>query len=119
MITDSADPVQLGDTVTYTITVTNLNYASQVYSVFVTNVLPDSVKFIGATSDQGVLSTNGQVVGLVIQPFIVNGVARLVVTGQPTAVGTFTNTVSVGALNADTAVAFAFGDPCANVRVPK
>jgi uncharacterized repeat protein (TIGR01451 family) len=52
LVTGSSDSVQLGDTLVYTITVTNLNYASQTYSVFVTNVLPDSVRLISATANK-------------------------------------------------------------------
>ena len=103
LVTGSSDSVQLGDRLVYTITVTNLNYASQVYSVFVTNVLPDSVQFIGARASQGVIFTNGQVVILEIPSFIVGGIAQLVLTGQTIGVGTITNFVSVGALGAITA----------------
>ena len=52
--------------------VTNLNYVSQVYSVFVTNVLPDSVRLISASANQ-LFSTNGQVVVLEIPSFLVAG----------------------------------------------
>ncbi|MEO8429195.1 MAG: DUF11 domain-containing protein, partial [Verrucomicrobiota bacterium] len=104
-VTSSADSVQVGNTLNYTITVTNLSYLNgPSFSVFITNVLPDSVRLIGTNATQGFISTSGQVVILEIPSFNIGGVVQLAVDGRPTVVGTITNNVSVGAAGVDTII---------------
>ena len=51
-ITDSPDPVPIGGTLTYSLTVANVGPATST-GVMITNILPPGVNFISATSSQG------------------------------------------------------------------
>ena len=90
-LTGSPDPVSLGGTLVYNISVTNLGPASAI-AVQVTDVLPAGMNFIsasgGGTFNAGTVTFNLGVMGS-------GAVSRVVLTVQPTAGGTFTNTVTV------------------------
>ncbi|HXD01545.1 MAG TPA: DUF11 domain-containing protein [Verrucomicrobiae bacterium] len=95
-ISNSPNPVFVGDTLTYTITVTN-RIASG--NVIVTNFLPPSVQFIGASNSffAGTITNNpGQVVFGLGFSFLSGNVATLTVSVIPTNSGPLNDNVVVG-----------------------
>jgi uncharacterized repeat protein (TIGR01451 family) len=98
--TDSADPVNLGDNITYTITVTN-NGPDNATGVSLMDTLPASVNFVSATPSQGMCA---QAAGLVTCNLgaLANGSSATVsIVVTTTANGVITNTVTVTADGAD------------------
>jgi uncharacterized repeat protein (TIGR01451 family) len=86
-IVDSPDPVSVGASLTYTLTITNTG-PTDATSVMVTNTLPASVTFISATSSQGSCAQTGSVVtcDLGLIPGGTN--ATITITVVPTIAGT-------------------------------
>lgn len=101
-VTGSPSPVVVGNTLTYTIYVTNLT-SGTLSPVFVTNTLPDSAQFLGATNSYGSVTASNQVVLFEIDSFIAGTFAQLTVAAQPTAIGNITNVVTVAAIGATNA----------------
>lgn len=101
-VTPSANSVQTGGSVTFTINLTNAT-GTVLPRVLVTNVLPDSVQFqfasIATNSNigAGAVTNYGSVTVFSLTNFVLLGIAQLNVTAQPTAVGPITNTVTVTA----------------------
>ena len=103
-VTSSPDPVLVGATLTYTISVTNFTATTALlYPIYVTNTLPDSFQFLSATNLSGTFSTNGQDVIFLVSSLSPGTYDELLVTAQPTVAGTFTNGITAtlaGATNA-------------------
>jgi uncharacterized repeat protein (TIGR01451 family) len=98
-MTDSPDPVQTGQNLTYTLTVQNTGTAPA-SNVVVTDTLPGGVTFGSATSSQGscagtttVTCNLGSLAG--------GATATVTIVVQPTANGTLTNTAQVSMTEAD------------------
>ena len=93
-ITDSPDPVVLGDgqNVNYTIFVNN-DGSTAATGVVLTNTLPSSFTFIAVSTTSG---SCGQANGVITCNLgTVVDSATVTITARPTALGTFTDTVSV------------------------
>jgi uncharacterized repeat protein (TIGR01451 family) len=93
-VTSSASSILVSNSLTYTITVTNL-IGDLPDDAQVTNALPASVQFLSASETQGSVTTNGNVAVFDLGAFADGEVAQLTLTVQPTAVGFITNTVTV------------------------
>jgi len=94
-MTDSPDPVQVGNNLTYTITVSNVD-PSLSMTATMTDHLPAGVTFVSATPSQGSCTGTSTVVcdlGFIVAG--ANATVSLVVT--PTTAGTLSNTASVPA----------------------
>lgn len=88
-VTDNADPVVVGQSVTYTITVTN-GGSTAANAVTLTGVLPTGMTFVSATGPGG--ASNNQSNGSVtynLGTLAANASATITVTGVPTQAGTF------------------------------
>ena len=93
---DAPDPVVLGATITYTLTVTNVGAATST-AVTITDTLADGVNFVSATTTAGSVSQSGNTVIFdlgALGPGITTTSTLIVI---PTAVGTITNTANVSA----------------------
>ncbi|MGD1089998.1 MAG: DUF11 domain-containing protein [Verrucomicrobiota bacterium] len=97
-VTSSASSIQVSNSLTYTITVTNL-IATLPDDAQVTNTLPASVQVLSFNASQGSVTTNGSVVLFDLGPFVLGGIAQLTLTVEPTAVGFITNMVFVSSID--------------------
>jgi len=100
-VTSSAESVLVSNSVTFTISLTNLT-GSLLADTIVTNALPASapilsVRATNAAANQVTAVTNGSVVRFDLLGFQNGGSAQLTVTAEPTAAGFITNTVIVTA----------------------
>ncbi len=93
-ITASANPAFVNSSLTYTIQVTNTT-GIILADALVTNTLVGSFQNLSATTSQGGNTISGNVVVSDLGSFSINGIARLTVTVQPTAVGTIADAVQV------------------------
>ncbi|HEX2254607.1 MAG TPA: DUF11 domain-containing protein [Thermoanaerobaculia bacterium] len=100
--TDSADPVAVGESVTYTIRVSNAGPATAT-GVTVTDVLPASVAFVSATvtTGAGTCSRSGVVVVCELGDLANGDEAVIAIEVVPGATGTITDTVRVSAAEED------------------
>jgi uncharacterized repeat protein (TIGR01451 family) len=96
-VVPSADSILVSNSLTYTITVTNLITVDlTAVDTLVSNTLPASVQFVSATPNLGGAVTNfGNVTVFHIGGFGYGGVAQMSLTVEPTAVGLITNMVFV------------------------
>ena len=93
-VVPSSNPILVGNSLTYTITVTNLSGGT--IDTVVTNFLPASALYQSATNyynSVGYYLTNSVVFGL--NSFLAGNIAQLTVTVLPTTVGSITDTVIV------------------------
>ncbi len=95
----SEEPALVGDSVIYTISVTNISGFSFT-DFIVTNTLPTSFTFLSATNNFGVVSASGNIVRLVANVITNNAVVVLAIASKPTALGVFTNRVSFTSVGA-------------------
>jgi len=99
--TDSADPIYVSQTTTYTMVVKNYNTPVSATGVVLTDNLPSSMQFVSATTTQGSLVTppvgSTGIVTANIGTLAVNGTATITVTVRATVSGTITNTASASA----------------------
>jgi uncharacterized repeat protein (TIGR01451 family) len=93
---DSPDPVQVGDNLTYTATVTN-NGPAAATGVTLTDTLPAGVTFVSATPTQGSCVNSSGAVTCSIGALANSASATVTIVVTPTATGTITNTVNVAA----------------------
>lgn len=100
--TDSADPVVLGDNLTYTVTATNHGPAIAT-GVSTTDTLPGSVTLVSATSASGTCSGSGGTVTCAIGNLAVGGsdAITIVVTPMTASTVAISNTASVNASEFD------------------
>ena len=92
--TDSPDPVTVGQTLTYTITVTN-NGPSGATGVTVTDTLPGSVTFVSASPTQGSCTPSSGTVTCNLGSLANGASAIITIQVTPTATGTITNSAIV------------------------
>lgn len=94
-VVPSVNPILISNSLTYVITVTNLNAGS--VDGLVTNILPVPSQFLGATNFYNVVNTayltNSVVFGF--GSLLSGNIAQMTVTVLPTAVGSLTDTVIV------------------------
>ena len=91
---DSVDPVQVGDNVTYTVTVNN-NGADTAENVVVTDNLPNGVFFVSVNPSQGSCSESSGVVTCNLGNIENGGNATVTIIANTTTKGTITNNASV------------------------
>jgi uncharacterized repeat protein (TIGR01451 family) len=98
--TGSPNPVTVGGTLTYTITVNN-GGPSTATNVMLTDTLPASVSFASATPSQGSCTHSGGTVNCNLSSIADGGLATVTITVTPNAAGTITNTATVSANESD------------------
>ena len=95
--TDSPNPVNVGGTLTYTLTARN-NGPSTATQVVITDSLPATVTYLSSSSTQGTCSRSGQLVTCAIGTMPVGGTVTVTIRVRPLQPGTILNaTVIVGA----------------------
>jgi uncharacterized repeat protein (TIGR01451 family) len=90
---DSPDPVQAGNNLTYTVTVKN-NGPGNATGVTMTDTLPADVSFVSANASQGSCTGTSTVV-CNLGSLAASASATVTLVVKPTAAGTITNTASV------------------------
>jgi uncharacterized repeat protein (TIGR01451 family) len=98
-IVDEPDPVAVGSSLTYTLTVSNLGPATAI-SVKVTNTLPASVNFVSA-SPAGYIRTGNLVIFTNLGNIGSGDQIPVTITVQPAAPGEITNTATVSSIVTD------------------
>jgi uncharacterized repeat protein (TIGR01451 family) len=99
--TDSPDPVQVGQPLTYTLAVQNLGAATAT-GVVATDTLPASVTFVSATSTQGTCTRAGVTVTCAVGSLPGLAQATITIVVIPNTAGTISNTASVTQNEVDT-----------------
>ncbi len=99
--TDSPDPVTVGSTLTYTLSISNAG-PSTANNVVVTDTLPASVAFGSANASQGSCSQASGVITCTVGALGVSASATITVVVTPTQTGTITNSATVAANETDT-----------------
>ena len=94
------NPVLIGGTLTYTVSLTN-NGPSSASAIVATNVLPFSTQIQSATVSQGTISTLGNVILWSLPSLAMGASATATFTVIPTTEGLITATASVGAREFD------------------
>lgn len=97
---DAPDPVVVGQPVTYTLTVTNPG-ATGATGVTVTDQVPASFAVGATTTSQGTCTTSGQTVTCELGAMASGGSATITIEATPSQAGSYTNTSSVSAEEAD------------------
>jgi uncharacterized repeat protein (TIGR01451 family) len=97
----SPDPDQVGQNLTYTITITNLSGANAAANTMLTDNLPAGVTFVSAASSQGSVSQSGGVVTGSLGTLAPGASATVTVVVTPNAAGTIFNTASVTTSSGD------------------
>ena len=98
--TDSTDPVQVGGSVTYTVTVQN-GGPNQATGITLVDTLPSGGSYAGASPSQGTCSPSSGTVSCDLGVLAANGSASVSVTVQTTTVGTISNTATVSGHQTD------------------
>lgn len=91
---DSVDPIDVGDSITYSIAMTN-DGPEAAKSVVVTDNLPAGIVFVSATPDQGNCSHDSGTITCDLGDVADDTTVNISIVGTSNAVGTLTNTVSV------------------------
>ncbi len=95
-VTPSASSILVSNSLTYTITITNLTGVDA--ETLVTNLLPVSAEIQNATPT-GSYSVNSNVVWFQLNNFLNTEYVQLTVTVEPTVAGFITNTITVASPN--------------------
>jgi len=98
--TGSADPVYVGNNLTYTVAVSNIG-PSPATGVTMTDTLPAGVTYVSASSTKGTCSHSGDQVTCTIGPMAVNESATVTIIVTPTTPGIITNTAIVSGIEHD------------------
>jgi uncharacterized repeat protein (TIGR01451 family) len=93
--TDSPDPVSVGQTLTYTVTVTNAGPVATATGVTVEDVLPTGVTFQSATPSQGTCTQAAGTVTCNLGDLARDASATVTINVTPQSTGTITNTATV------------------------
>lgn len=101
---ESADPVAVGATYSYTLAARN-GGRSSAHDVVVTDELPPSLAFVSATSASGTCTSTGQVVRCSLRSVPAGVTATATVTVRARFTGTISNTATVSSFEIDTAAA--------------
>jgi uncharacterized repeat protein (TIGR01451 family) len=96
--TDSPDPVDTGELLTYTISVENLP-VNDALSVAVEDKLSNKLDFVSATSSQGTCDRNGRTVTCVLGDLNAGATATIEIAVRPQKTGTISNTATVASDN--------------------
>jgi uncharacterized repeat protein (TIGR01451 family) len=97
--TDSPDPVEAGNNLTYSVTVNN-NGPEAATGVQVTDPLPAGVDFVSATPDQG-SCTGTTTVACNLGTIANSGSAHVTIVVKPTGAGSLSNTATVSSASSD------------------
>ncbi len=97
---DSPDPVPIGTTLTYTLTVTN-NGPDEATLVVAQDTLPTGVAFVSAAASQGTVDESGGIVTANVGTLASGVSATVTIQVTPTTSGTITNTATVQAAQFD------------------
>jgi uncharacterized repeat protein (TIGR01451 family) len=98
--TDSPDPVDTGELLTYTISVENLP-GNDAFSVAVVDKLSNKLDFVSATPSQGTCDRNGRTVTCALGELSAGGNATIETAVRPQKTGTISNTATVASDNPD------------------
>jgi M6 family metalloprotease-like protein/uncharacterized repeat protein (TIGR01451 family) len=99
-IATTPDPLYVGSTLTYTITVANLG-PSPATGVTVTNTLPAGLSYVSSSSSQGTIGAVGNLVTANVGNLAVGGGAVVTIQTTPTSAGNFVNAASVAGNETD------------------
>ncbi len=99
-MTDAPDPIMGGNTLTYTLIVTNAGPLPAT-SVAVTNVLPATVNFASASASQGSCTNLSGTVVCALGSVLVGATAQVTLNVTPIYAGLLTNVATVGSSQAD------------------
>jgi uncharacterized repeat protein (TIGR01451 family) len=99
-IATTPDPLYVGSTLTYTLTVANLG-PSPATGVTVTNTLPAGLSYVSSSSSQGTIGVVGNLVTANVGNLAVGGGAVLTIQTTPTQAGNFVNVASVAGNETD------------------
>jgi uncharacterized repeat protein (TIGR01451 family) len=96
--TDSPDPVDTGELLTYTISVENPS-VDNAFSVRVEDKLSNKLDFVSATPSQGTCDRNGRTVACALGDLNAGATAMIEIAVRPQRTGTISNTATVASDN--------------------
>jgi len=111
------NPVLVGDSVSYTFVVTNTG-PNNATGVSFTNVVPPGAVLLAATSSQGIVSTNGNLVTGSLGSISVGASATVTVVVRPSAVGALNLTGNAAASETDLNLSNNAGSASVTVNAP-
>lgn len=97
-ISDSPDPVRVGNNLTYSLAVTNRG-PDRATNVVVTSILPSSAGFVSCSVSVGSWSNDSGTVFANLGNLLNGATARVVIVASPSAPGVVTNDSSINAVN--------------------
>lgn len=98
---DAPDPVEVGETLTYTLTIDNAG-PDTATGVTVTDTLPASVQFESVTTADGSCTRNDRIVSCDLDPIASGGTASITIEVTPQQEGQITNVAVVSSDESDT-----------------